>query len=301
MLTSTEKRLLIDPNHPYLTIKDQCEALGLNRSTYYYKPIPESEENIHLMKLIEELHYKLPEYGYRKIHIELRRLGYAVNDKRVERLWKLLGFESILPRKNLSQPNILHQVFPYLLNGMWIYRPNQVFSADITFLPLKGSFVYLTMVIDWYSRYIVSWKISNSMSVHFCLETLDTALETAIPDYFNTDQGSQFTSHDFVGRLLERSIKISMDSKGRAIDNVYMERGWWSLKYEKIYPNPPDSVPDLIQDVADYVLHYNTKRPHQSLLYATPEEIYKGLQPLYSQGEYTGFKVKCVKRRGLRC
>ena len=247
------------------------------------------------MKRIEELHFQYPEYGYRKVWAEIRREGHIVNIKRIERLWKILGYLSILPRKNLSKSSSSHQKFPYLLNGMWIEKPNQVFSTDITFLPLKNGFVYLVMVIDWYSRYILSWEISNSMSVHFCIEALEKALRISIPDFFNTDQGSQFTSNEFVDILLNHSIKVSMDGVGRAIDNVYMERGWWSLKYEMFYVNAPETAQEMYKLVSDYVDHFNMKRPHQALLYAVPHEIYHGITPKYSKGKYNGFRVKCAK------
>ena len=291
-MTTHEKRLLVEVKHPILTIEAQCEALGLPRSSYYYAPIPEAEENLFLMKRIEEMHYATPEYGYRKIYIDLRKEGFHVNEKKVERLWSLLGFRSILPRKNLSIPSLPNDQYPYLLNGLWIGHSNQVYSTDITFLPVSKGFVYLATIMDWFSRYILSWEISNSMTVDFCLRCLENALEKAIPEYFNTDQGSQFTSNLFLEKLKSHGIRISMDGKGRAIDNVYQERGWWSLKYEKIYPNRYETVKELIAGVRDYIWHFNMRRPHQALLYATPHEIYYGKTPLFSKGVYEGFMVK---------
>jgi putative transposase len=291
-LRAHEKRLLIEIDHPSLTIEAQCEALGLSRSSYYYASIPESEENLFLMKRIEEMHYELPEYGYRKIYINLRREGFHMNEKKIERLWSLLGFRSILPSKNLSAGSAAHRKYPYLLNDLWIGQPNQVYSTDITFLPVAKGFVYLATVMDWFSRYIISWEISNSMTVDFCLRCLKSALNKAIPEYFNTDQGSQFTSAVFLEELKSRGIRISMDGKGRAVDNVYQERGWWSLKYEKIYPHRYETVKEIIVGVKDYVEHFNMRRPHQALLYATPHEIYHGDVPLFSKGIYKGFQVK---------
>lgn len=237
-----------------------------------------------------------PSCGYKKAHAHLRRNGYVVNVKRVARLWEVLGFRSILPRKNLSKASPEHRVYPYLLNGMWITRPNQVFSCDITFLPVKGGFVYLVMVVDWFSRYILSWEISNTMTAHFCIIALEKAIQNTIPEYFNTDQGSQFTSNRFLAILEDQSIQISMDGKGRAIDNVYIERAWWSLKYEKIYLYQYENVKELVGAVTEYVQFFNTERPHQALLYATPHEIYHKIAPKYSKGIYIGFKVKCAKR-----
>jgi putative transposase len=288
--------LLIEPNHPKLSVEAQCEALGLQRSSYYYAPIPESPETLTLMKRIEELHYAQPEYGYRKIHVELRREGLNTNEKRIERLWRKLGFLSVLPRKNLSKPAPSHPHYPYLLNGLWIGAPNQVFSIDITFLPLVNGFVYLVTVTDWFSRYMVARELSNTMTVDFCLSALEKALQYACPEYFNMDQGSQFTSAAFLGVLQQRGIKISMDGKGRCIDNVYQERGWWSLKYEKIYLYRYETVRELRAGVDDYIEHFNHNRPHQGLLYATPNEIYHGIKPKYSKGEYKGFEVKKARK-----
>ena len=287
--------MLIEPNHPTMSVEAQCEALGLPRSSYYYVAMEESEDTLILMRRIEELHYNHPEYGYRKVHADLRREGFDVNEKKIERLWKILGFLSILPRENLSKPSASHLCYPYLLNGLWIGAPNQVFSTDITFLPLVKGFVYLATVMDWFSRYILSREISNTMTVDFCLTALEKALQKACPEYFNTDQGSQFTSAAFLELLQRRGIKISMDGKGRCIDNVYQERGWWSLKYEKVYLHRYETVKELRAGVDEYIEHFNHHRPHQALLYATPNEIYHGISPKYSKGSYTGFEVKKAK------
>src|SRR3569832_1521743 len=284
--------MLIEPDHPLLSVEAQCEALGLPRSSYYYVPIPESEETLVLMKRIEEMHYAQPEYGYRKTHADLRREGVRINEKRVERLWRKLGFRSLLTKDSLSKPSPEHEHYPYLLNGLWIGKPNQVMSTDITFLPMAKGFVYLVTVTDWFSRYVLAYELSNTLTVDFCIIALERALLKARPEYFNMDQGSQFTSAAFLERLRERGIKISMDGKGRCIDNVYQERGWWSLKYEKINLNCYETVKELRAGVDEYYEHFNYSRPHQALLYATPDEIYHGISPKYAKGHYKGFEVK---------
>ena len=290
-MNNEEKRLLIDPKHG-LSIEEQCDVLGLPRSSYYYEPILENAENLTLMKRIEELHYKYPEYGYRKVQVELRKESYIVNEKRVERLWRAMGFSSILPKPNLSKVNITHPKYPYLLNGMAILSPNQVFSTDITFIPTANGYIYLVSIMDWYSRYVLSWELSNSMNADFCLTALERALKIAVPEFFNTDQGSQFTSGAFIKLLESHLIKISMDGKGRCIDNIYQERGWWSLKYEYIYPNRLEKMSEIFEGIKKYYEHFNCRRPHQALMYATPYEIYHGVTPKYSRGKYLGFTVK---------
>lgn len=290
-------RALIEPNNPKLSIEAQCEALGLPRSSFYYSAIAESEENLLLMQRIEELHYKYPAYGYRKIYAHLRRENFEINEKRIERVWSALGFRSILPSHNLSKPSKLHERYPYLLNGMWIDKPNQVFSTDITFIPVVKGFMYLVTVTDWFSRYTLSWEISNTLSVDFCLRALEKALGKAIPTYFNTDQGAQFTSAAFIDILKKHSINISFDGVGRAIDNIYQERSWWSLKYERLYPGCDETALEVSKAIHEYYNYFNSIRPHQALLYATPHEIYHGITPKHSKGEYKGFKVKEASRR----
>jgi len=296
VLKNDALRVLIEPEHGMLSIEEQCDVLGFCRSSYYYKPIPESKEDLVLMKRIEELHYEYLEYGYRKVYAQLRRDGLPVNEKKVERLWSRLGFHSSLPKPQLSKKGKEVPSYPYLLNGMWIGRANQVFSTDITFIPVSKGFVYLVTVVDWFSRYVLSWELSNTLSVDFCIRAVERALEIAIPEYFNTDQGSQFTSEVFVSMLQRHNIKISFDGKGRAIDNIYQERGWWSLKYEKLYTACCDTVPEVMKAITEYYRHFNLYRPHQALLYAVPSEIYHGVTPRYAKGKYEGFKVKEAKK-----
>lgn len=252
-----------------------------------------------MMQQIEELHYKYPEYGYRKIYAELRRGGVIVNEKKVERLWRNLGFRSLLPKPFLSQGAPGRAKYPYLLNGMWIGRPNQVFSTDITYIPLPKGFVYLATVTDWFSRYTLSWELSNTLSVDFCLKALERAFEIGVPEYFNTDQGVQFTSESFLSLLKQHNVNISFDGKGRAIDDIYQERSWWSFKYERLYPSCCETVQEVKGVVKEYYEHFNLNRPHQGLLYATPHEIYYGQTPKFIKGEYKGFKVKEAKK-GLK-
>ena len=285
-------RSLIEPKHPTMSVEAQCEALGLSISSYYYTPVERTTADLGLMKRIEELHYTYPAYGYRKVYANLRREGIEVNEKKVERLWHLLGFRSILPCPKLSTPSNSYARYPYLLNGMWIEKPNQVFSTDITFIPVKNGFMYLVTVTDWFSRYALSWELSNTISVDFCLIALEKAFEKGIPTYFNTDQGSQFTSIPFIDALKKHSIQISFDGTGRAIDNVYQERSWWSFKYEKLYPGCYETPSEVAQATHEYYDYFNCRRPHQALLYATPHEIYHGITPKYSKGRYEGFEVK---------
>jgi putative transposase len=292
-----EKRSLIELGHPKLDIKAQCEALDLSRSSYYYAPIRETEENLRLMKRMEEMHLETLAYGYRKVYVELRKEGYDVNEKRIERLWTLLGFRSILPGPNLSKPGEAREHYPYLLNGLWIDKPYQVFSADITYIPVKKGFIYLVSITDWFSRSVLSWEVSNTLCVDFCIRALEKALEKGVPVYFNTDQGSQFTSTAFIEVLRKHSIKISMDGVGRCIDNIYQERGWWALKYEKIYPGCYETVPGVVRAIDEYYPYFNCKRPHQALLYATPYEVLHGIKPQFSKGKYVGFKVKEANRK----
>jgi putative transposase len=226
---------LIDPDHPQLSIARQCDLLGLPRSTYYYQAQGESPENQQLMRLLDEQYTQTPYYGIRRMTAWLRSQGYQGNHKRVARLLRTMGLETIYPKPHMSQPHPAHRVYPYLLRGVPLTRVNQVWSTDITYIRLHGGFVYLVAVMDWFSRYVLSWAVSITMAVGFCLEALDQALERARPDIFNSDQGAQFTSLDFTGRLESAGGQISMDGRGRALDNVFVERLWRTVKYEEVY------------------------------------------------------------------
>jgi len=226
---------LLEPDHATISLRRQCDLLGLPRSTAYYAPIPESAENLALMRQIDAVYLENPSYGSRSIATVLTNGGWCVNRKRVQRLMRLMGIAGVTPKRNTSKPSPGHRIFAYLLRNVVITHPDQVWSTDITYVGLRGGFVYLTAVMDWYSRYVLSWKLSNRLEGSFCLEALDEALEHGKPEVFNTDQGTQFTSAAFVNRLLDRSIAVSMDGRGRALDNVFIERLWKSVKYQEIY------------------------------------------------------------------
>ena len=227
-----------------------------------------------IMNFIDRQFIKTPTYGSRRMAELLRLLGYRINRKRIQRLMRKMGFQAIYPKPRLSRQNKDHKIYPYLLRHVAVERVNQVWSSDITYIPMSSGFMYLTVVMDWYSRYVLSWRLSNTMDVDFCLDALDEALSTACPEIFNTDQGSQYTSTDFTRRLLDADIKISMDGRGRALDNVFVERLWRSVKYEDIYIKDYQSVPELILGLEHYFRHYNNERPHQGLNGKTPAMVY---------------------------
>jgi len=265
---------LIEVTHPELSLSKQCELVGLNRSSYYYESTSESAENLFLMRRIDELYMESVYYGSRRILAMLRREGHRINRKRVMRLMNLMGLEAVYPKKRLSVPNVGHKKYPYLLRGLGITKPNQVWSTDITYIPMKNGFLYLVAILDWYSRYVLTWELSNSLDVHFCKMALEKALAKAKPEIFNSDQGCQFTSPKFCSVLESAGIRISMDGRGRALDNVFIERLWRSLKHEEVYLNVYENTLEASHGIEMYLLKYNTRRPHQSLGYLTPEEVH---------------------------
>ncbi len=270
---------MIEPSHPQLSIARQCDLLALSRSSYYYTTQPESAQNLHLMRLLDAQYTRTPYYGIRKMTQWLQQAGYLVNHKRVRRLLRRMGLFAIYPKPSLSTPTPGHTVYPYLLRGVAIERVNQVWSCDITYIPMAQGFVYLFAILDWFSRFVVSWSVSVSLEVDFCLEALDAALMQNRPVIFNSDQGSQFTSEAFTSRLLARSIAISMDGRGRALDNIFVERLWRTVKYEEVYLTAYASVADAIAGLGAYFRFYNEERLHQSLGYRTPAAIYRaGIQ-----------------------
>ncbi len=255
----------------------QCELVGLPRSSYYRHPglQGETKENLALMLFIDKEYTKYPFYGSRKIRDSLRRKGYKVNRKRIQRLMRKMGIKSIAPQPDTSKSHPEHKVYPYLLRNLDIVCPDQVWSTDITYIPFATGFVYLAAVIDWYSRYVLSWEISMDLEASFCISTLERALRIyGRPEIFNTDQGTQFTSRGFTDVLMGADVQISMDGRGRALDNIFIERLWRSVKYEEIYINEYSSVNDLIQALKVYFDFYNTQRPHASLGIRTPAEVY---------------------------
>jgi len=255
-------------------MRRQCELVGLNRSSLYYEAAPESALNLKLMRLMDEQYLQTPFYGWRRMTAWLQRQGHEVNHKRVRRLLLKMGLQAVYPKPQTSKMGQGHKIYPYLLRNLTIERPNQVWSTDITFVPMPHGFMYLAAIMDWYSRYVLAWQLSNTLDTDFCLLALEQALKSGKPEIFNTDQGSQFTSHQFTGRLEKDNIRISMDGRGRALDNIFIERLWRTVKYEDIYLKAYPSAPELHLGLLDYFHFYNHERPHQSLNYLTPTEVH---------------------------
>jgi putative transposase len=249
---------------------------GLSRSSYYYQDVGESETNLELMRLLDEQYTKAPYYGIRRMTAVLSAAGHGVNHKRVARLLRLMGLQALYPKPRLSIAGLGHKIYPYLLSGFRPVRPNQVWSSDITYIRLRQGFVYLVAVMDWFSRYVLAWEISTTMETLFCVSALDWALRQGMPEIFNSDQGAQFTSLEFTGRLSAAGIRISMDGRGRAFDNIFVERLWRTVKYENVYLNEYESVPMLTEGLARYFAFYNEERIHQSLRYRTPKSVHFG-------------------------
>ena len=268
-------RPLIDPEHPTLSVRRQCQLVGLTRSSYYLPPTEESAENLALMAFIDRQYTACPFYGSRRIAAWLRRNGHPANRKRVQRLLRVMGLEALYPKPNLSLTGRCHRIHPYLLRGVEVRRVDQVWSADITYLPLPSGFMYLVATIDWFSRFVVGWRLSNTLDGAFCRDMLDEALTTGTPEVFNTDQGVQFTAAGWVERVQASGAKVSMDGRGRCLDNVFVERLWRSVKYEDVYLRGYESVPELERGLRAYFRFYNDERLHQSLGYRTPAEVYR--------------------------
>jgi putative transposase len=270
-----EKRVLIEPGVAGLSIRRQCELLALDRGSYYYVPGEETAENLDIMRRLDRLYVKWPFLGSRRLVEFLRRQKIEVNRKRVQRLMRLMGLEALCPKQHLSTRGTDHCVYPYLLRGLAIVRPNQVWSADITYIPMRRGFLYLVAILDWYSRYVLAWKLSNSLETAFCREALAEALGGGTPDFFNTDQGVQFTSDEFTQVLRDAGVKVSMDGKGRVFDNIFTERLWRSVKYEEVYLNAYNDGWGAEEGLGRYFAFYNTLRPHQALDYQTPAEVHR--------------------------
>lgn len=266
---------MIDTTHAELSIRRQCDLIGLNRSTFYWQPASESALNLALMRLIDQEYTRAPFYGYRKMTVRLNRQhGYEVNHKRVARLMRKMSLQAVYPQPRTSISNQQHKKYPYLLRGLNINRPNQVWAADITYVPMPHGFMYLVAIMDWFSRFVVAWQLSNTLDGAFCLAALRQALQHTRPDIFNTDQGVQFTAHDFTQELASANIRISMDGRGRFLDNIFVERLWRTVKYEDIYIKEYATGLDLYTGLRSYFHLYNYERPHQSLDYCTPADVY---------------------------
>lgn len=260
---------MIDPEHPRLSVRRQCELIGLCRSSWYYEPARETAANLALMRRIDAVYLRRPFFGSRRLADEL-----GVNRKRVQRLMRLMGLEAIYPKPRTTQRGADHKIYPYLLRNVEVTRPDQVWSSDITYIPLRGGFLYLMAIIDWFSRYVIAWRLSNTLEGSFCLEALDEALATGRPEIFNSDQGSQFTALAFTGRLEASGVRISMDGRGRAMDNVFIERLWRTVKYEEVYLKDYPSPWAAEHGLRAYWEFYNWQRRHSSLDDRTPADVY---------------------------
>lgn len=265
---------MLEPVHE-ISFSKQCELMGLNRSTAYYRPLPLKAEDLEFMRLIDMQYLKTPFYGSRSMTKHFRREGYKVNRKRIQRLMRFMGLEAVYPKPKTSRPYKGHKIYPYLLRNMSIERSNQVWAADITYIPMKRGFMYLVAVMDWSSRKVLSWRISNTLDTDFCVEAVNEAITRhGCPDIFNTDQGSQFTSNAFTEVLKEHNIQISMDGRGRFQDNIFIERLWWTVKYQYLYLRTFDNGGELREGLKEWFKFYNEERPHQSLNDFTPNEVY---------------------------
>jgi len=269
---------MIDPLEPDLSIAKQCRLMSLSRSSFYYKSKPIKPEDLKYMRLIDELYLKHPCWGSRSMRDHLLRLGYKVNRKYIQRLMRLMGIEAIYPKPRTSRPYFENKVYPYLLRNLTIDRPNQVWCSDITYIPMSRGFMYLVVIMDWHSRKVLSWRISNSLDTYFCVEALQEALgRYGSPAIFNTDQGAQFTSEAFTSQLKASDIRISMDGRGRVQDNIFIERLWWTLKYQYLYLHSFDTGSQLREGLKEWFVFYNRERSHQSLSRLTPDEVYYNL------------------------
>ena len=267
--------MLIDSDHKILSIARQCELVSISRSGYYYQPAGETELNLELMRRIDQQHMETPFYGARQMARHLRRQGYTVGRKRIRRLMTKMGLAAVYQRPRTTIPNKEHIVYPYLLGGLTINRPNQVWCTDITYIPMQRGFLYFVAIMDWASRKVLAWRLSNTMEVEFCIEALEEALaKYGKPEIFNTDQGSQFMSPEFTNILKKATVRISMDGKGRWMDNVFIERLWRSLKYECVYLHAFETASETRAGIGRWIAFYNRERPHSTFDGQTPDEVY---------------------------
>ena len=265
---------MVDRRHTSLSVVSQCALLGISRSSVYYRPVGVSREDLSLMNMLDHQYLATPFYGSRRFAAWLRNQGYCVSRKRVRRLMRTMGLEAIFQRPRTSKPAPGHRVYPYLLRGVKVTQPNQVWAADITYIPMARGFLYLVVIMDWYSRYVLAWRLSNTLDTEFCVAALEEALQHGRPEIFNTDQGSQFTSEAFTQILAREGIRISMDGKGRYLDNLFIERLWRTVKYEEVYLKAYANGREAKVNLGAYFGFYNTERPHQALGYLTPAEVF---------------------------
>ena len=278
-MSRSQRRAMIDREEPNLSLVRQCALLGISRSSLYYLPTEAGAEDLELMTLIDQPYLKTPFYGSRRMTVWLRNHGHQVNRKRVRRLMQLIGLEAIYRRPNTSKPNPGHKVYPYLLRGLEINRVNQVWATDITYIPMARGFLYLVAIMDWHSRYVLAWRLSNTLEVDFCVAALEEALSKGRPQIFNTDQGSQFTSEAFTSMLLAQGVQVSMDGRGRCMDNVFVERLWRSIKYEEVYLKAYQNGTEARKGIGAYLAFYNQERPHQALGYRSPGQVFHAVSP----------------------
>ncbi len=278
-MSRKQRQGMIDRQHNQLSLVRQCTLLDISRGSVYYQPTPTRTEDLELMALMDRQYLKTPFYGSRRMKAWLRGQGHQVNRKRVRRLMQVMGLEVIYRRPNTSKPAPGHRIYPYLLKGVKIDRVNQAWSADITYIPMAKGFLYLIAIMDWHSRYVLAWRLSNTMDVDFCVQALEEALSKGQPEIFNTDQGSQFTSESFTGVLREQGIQISMDGKGRYLDNIFVERLWRSVKYEEVYLKAYQNGSEARKEIGAYLDFYNRERPHQALDDRTPGQVFDEGKP----------------------
>ena len=290
------RRAMIDRDHQQLSLVRQCILLDVSRASVYYRPVPTRAEDLELMALMDRQYWKTPFYGSRKLKAWLLQQGYLVSRKRVRRLMRLMGLEAIYRRPNFSKPASGHRIFPYLLKGVEVNRVDQVWAADITYIPMAKGFLYLVAIMDWHSRHVLAWKLSNTMDSSFCVAALEEALRQGRPEIFDTDQASQFTSEAFTQTLQEQRVQVSMDGKGRYLDNIFVERLWRSIKYEEVYLKAYQTVAEARTGINAYMAFYNRQRPHQALGYRTPAEVYQhGQEERGAAAEEAGLPSGLVK------
>lgn len=294
-----QRRAWIQPPHPRLSVRRQCALLGLAPASYYYQATPASAVNLRYQRMLDEEYTRHPFYGVRKMTVWLRSQHHPVGPKRVRRLLRTMGLMAVYPKPRLSLNPLAHKHFPYLLNGLAIVRPNQVWSTDITYIRLRDGFVYLVAILDWYSRYVLAWEVSPSLEADFCIVALKRALATQRPEIFNTDQGVQFTSAPFQAPLLAAQVRLSMDGRGRAFDNIFVERLWRTVKYEEVYLKDYGDVPDARQGLGAYFPFYNHQRLHQALDYRTPHSVHfaaRGTGPSHEPSTAGGRELRLKAR-----